>query len=120
MRVVSLTLAYDGTRFVGWQRQPVGDSIQAILEDLLAEVLRAQARTQAQVEQTSRELREFKGEMRDFKDESQKARRDAEKRWGELANKMAANTDVKLMPKKCLGSMCCNIPVAANVALVRA
>lgn len=39
------------------------------LEDLMAELLRAQARTQQQVEQTSRELREFKREMITFKDE---------------------------------------------------
>jgi tRNA pseudouridine38-40 synthase len=32
MRVVKLTLAYDGTGFVGWQRQAGGASIQAIVE----------------------------------------------------------------------------------------
>lgn len=36
MRVLKLTLAYDGTRFVGWQRQAEGDSIQGALEDALA------------------------------------------------------------------------------------
>ena len=36
MRTVKLTLAYDGTRLVGWQRQAVGDSVQGILEDALA------------------------------------------------------------------------------------
>ena len=36
MRTLKLTLAYDGTRFVGWQRQASGDSIQAIVEDALA------------------------------------------------------------------------------------
>ncbi len=35
-RTLKLTLAYDGTRFVGWQRQADGDSIQALLEDALA------------------------------------------------------------------------------------
>ncbi len=39
------------------------------LEDLMAEVLRAQARTQAQLDQLSREMREFKEEMRAFKEE---------------------------------------------------
>ena len=39
------------------------------LEDLMAEVLRAQARTQAQLDQLAREMREFKEEMRAFKDE---------------------------------------------------
>lgn len=55
------------------------------LEDLLAEVLRLQARTQLQVEQTSREMRAWRerseAEMRDFKIENNK-------RWGELANKL--------------------------------
>jgi len=36
MRTLKLTLAYDGTRFVGWQRQTDGASIQGLLEDALA------------------------------------------------------------------------------------
>jgi tRNA pseudouridine38-40 synthase len=36
MRTLKLTLAYEGTRFVGWQRQAEGDSVQAALEDALA------------------------------------------------------------------------------------
>ena len=36
VRTLKLTLAYDGTRFVGWQRQAEGESIQALLEDALA------------------------------------------------------------------------------------
>lgn len=36
MRTLKLTLAYDGTRFVGWQRQGAGESIQGLLEDALA------------------------------------------------------------------------------------
>lgn len=35
-RNLKLTLAYDGTRFVGWQKQASGDSIQGLLEDALA------------------------------------------------------------------------------------
>ena len=35
MRVLKLTLAYDGTRFVGWQRQGNGESIQGLLEEAL-------------------------------------------------------------------------------------
>lgn len=35
MRTLKLTLAYDGTSFVGWQRQAEGDSIQGVLEDVL-------------------------------------------------------------------------------------
>src|SRR5512142_2433090 len=34
--VVKLTLAYDGTRYVGWQVQPNGPSIQAEVERALA------------------------------------------------------------------------------------
>jgi tRNA pseudouridine38-40 synthase len=36
MRILKLTVAYDGTRFVGWQRQAEGESIQGLLEDALA------------------------------------------------------------------------------------
>jgi len=36
LRNLKLTLAYDGTRFVGWQRQAEGDSVQGLLEDALA------------------------------------------------------------------------------------
>jgi tRNA pseudouridine38-40 synthase len=36
VRTLKLTLAYDGTRFVGWQRQAEGESIQGLLEEALA------------------------------------------------------------------------------------
>lgn len=35
-----LTLAYNGTRFAGWQRQPNAPSVQAALEDALGVLLR--------------------------------------------------------------------------------
>ena len=35
-RTLKLTISYDGTRFVGWQRQAEGISIQGLLEDALA------------------------------------------------------------------------------------
>ncbi len=35
MRTIKLTLQYDGTDYVGWQRQPNGTSIQALVEDAL-------------------------------------------------------------------------------------
>jgi tRNA pseudouridine38-40 synthase len=38
MRTLKIVLAYDGTDFVGWQRQPVGASIQSHLEDALAAI----------------------------------------------------------------------------------
>ena len=36
VRTLKLTVSYDGTRFVGWQRQAEGVSIQGLLEDALA------------------------------------------------------------------------------------
>src|SRR4029453_2996434 len=36
MRTLKLTIAYDGTRLVGWQRQAEGESVQGLLEDALA------------------------------------------------------------------------------------
>ena len=38
MRTIKLTLQYDGTEFVGWQRQRTGESIQGLLEDALARI----------------------------------------------------------------------------------
>ncbi len=35
-RTLKLTIAYDGTDLVGWQRQPAGVSVQGLLEDALA------------------------------------------------------------------------------------
>jgi tRNA pseudouridine38-40 synthase len=35
-RTLKLTIAYDGTDLVGWQRQAAGVSVQALLEDALA------------------------------------------------------------------------------------
>ncbi len=55
MSRVKLTLEYDGTDFVGWQRQPNGRSVQQTLEEGLAALLgvptpaRAAARTDAGV-----------------------------------------------------------------------
>ena len=38
MRSLKLTLAYDGTSFVGWQRQAEGTSIQGLLETILTAI----------------------------------------------------------------------------------
>lgn len=38
MRTLKLTIQYDGTPYVGWQRQPNGVSIQALLEEALAPI----------------------------------------------------------------------------------
>lgn len=35
-RTIKITLAYDGTRYVGWQRQSEGTSVQGLLEEALA------------------------------------------------------------------------------------
>lgn len=37
-RTLKLTLSYDGTEFVGWQRQAEGASIQGLLEEALARI----------------------------------------------------------------------------------
>lgn len=39
MRTIKLTLEFDGTAYVGWQRQTTGISIQQLLEEALARVL---------------------------------------------------------------------------------
>lgn len=36
MRTLKIALSYDGTRFVGWQRQAEGESVQGLLEGALA------------------------------------------------------------------------------------
>ena len=38
MRTLKLTLAYDGTAYAGWQRQHRAPTIQALLEEALAEI----------------------------------------------------------------------------------
>src|SRR5580765_9104074 len=38
MATFKITLAYDGTDFVGWQRQASGTSIQGLLEDALRDL----------------------------------------------------------------------------------
>lgn len=38
MRTLKLTIQYDGTDYVGWQRQPGGPSIQGLLEEALAPI----------------------------------------------------------------------------------
>jgi tRNA pseudouridine38-40 synthase len=38
VKTLKLTLQYDGTNYVGWQRQPMGQSIQGLLEDALAPI----------------------------------------------------------------------------------
>lgn len=54
----------------------------------MAELARAQVRTQQNLDQLSREMREFKDEMRAFKDDRLAPEARLDRRWGELANKM--------------------------------
>lgn len=56
MRTLKLTIAYDGTRYVGWQRQENGLSVQQVIEEALqpmcgdlAAVLNGSSRTDAGV-----------------------------------------------------------------------
>ncbi|WP_022852731.1 tRNA pseudouridine(38-40) synthase TruA [Thermodesulfatator atlanticus] len=55
MRNIKLTIAYDGTNYLGWQKQKVGPTIQGVLEDTLRRLLghriklRAAGRTDAGV-----------------------------------------------------------------------
>src|SRR6187551_2401154 len=38
MPTFKLTLAYDGTNYVGWQRQAAGTSVQGVIEEALREL----------------------------------------------------------------------------------
>jgi tRNA pseudouridine38-40 synthase len=38
LRTIKLTLSYDGTTYVGWQRQETGESIQGLIEAALARI----------------------------------------------------------------------------------
>ena len=44
MRVLRLTLAYDGTRFAGWQVQPGRRTVQGVVEAALSRILNRPAR----------------------------------------------------------------------------
>lgn len=44
MRTLKLTLAYDGTQYVGWQRQANGLSVQQVVEEALAPLAGADGR----------------------------------------------------------------------------
>ena len=47
MRNIRLRLAYDGTRYVGWQVQPNGQSVQACLEQAIEQLTGAGTRVTA-------------------------------------------------------------------------
>ena len=40
MRNIKLTIEYDGTRYYGWQRQPIGNTIQQELEKAISKVIK--------------------------------------------------------------------------------
>jgi tRNA pseudouridine38-40 synthase len=52
MRTLKLTLAYDGTNYVGWQRQTNGISVQQVLEDAFAPLVGGVAPTIAGASRT--------------------------------------------------------------------
>ncbi len=52
MRTLKLTLAYDGTNYVGWQRQDNGVSIQEVLEDAFRTLVGGEAPTLAGASRT--------------------------------------------------------------------
>src|SRR5580704_11774828 len=43
MRTLKLTLAYDGTNYVGWQRQENGLSVQQVIEEAFAPLVNGAA-----------------------------------------------------------------------------
>jgi tRNA pseudouridine38-40 synthase len=45
LRNLKLTIAYDGTDFLGWQVQPQGRTVQEVLESAVAEILQTRIRT---------------------------------------------------------------------------
>jgi tRNA pseudouridine38-40 synthase len=47
VRHVKLTVAYDGTAYVGWQVQPNGTTIQGTVENVLAQILQEPVRVRA-------------------------------------------------------------------------
>jgi len=61
------------------------------LEQALIDLAHAQTRTEA-------EMREFKDEMREFKDEMRASSDRADRRWGELANKMGTLVEDIVFP----------------------
>jgi hypothetical protein len=72
------------------------------LEDLMADVLRAQARTQRNLDQLTLEMRDFKNEMRTSFDRYQKEShheiREMRKQWGELSNRMGTMAEDLVAP----------------------
>lgn len=47
LRRIKLTVAYDGTAYVGWQVQPNGTTVQSVMEDVLARILQEPVRLRA-------------------------------------------------------------------------
>ncbi|MGA7878567.1 MAG: hypothetical protein WCA08_23105 [Desulfoferrobacter sp.] len=60
------------------------DSLESYMKDLSYQALK----TERELARLSVEMREFKDEMREFKDRSEQDRRQMNRKWGELANKM--------------------------------
>ena len=90
---------------------PVLRRVQS-LEEMMADLIRAQGRTDEQlrrtdeqlrrtdeqVERTSLEMAEFKDEMAEFREEMRRDRRNMNRRWGELANSMGTLAEDLVAP----------------------
>lgn len=76
------------------------------LENALMQVAYAQRKTDINLSQLSMEMKEFKDEMKDFKDEmiifkneSQTDRKNMNKQWGDLANKLGTIVEDIVAPQ---------------------
>jgi len=65
------------------------------LEKLMAELIKAQHRTELELERLSREMREYKDEQRI---EMKKFKEEMNKRWGDLANKLGTIVEDIIAP----------------------
>ncbi len=68
VRTLKLTLQYDGTELVGWQRQKTGDSVQGLLEDALSRIDGAPSRCTAPAAPTPACTRSRRSRARDVHD----------------------------------------------------
>ena len=99
--------------------EPILERRVTKLEDLMADLIAAQKRTdqqlnrtdqqlnrtdqqiestEQQVNRTSREMREFKEEMSDFKEEMRQSRIEMRRQWGELSNKLGTMVEDLVAP----------------------
>jgi len=68
------------------------------LEKLMAELIKAQQRTELELQRLSIELQRLSKEMIEFKEENRKQNKDMNKKWGELANKLGTIVEDIIAP----------------------